>query len=207
MSGSGGWSETGRLVDSTRAMLVWEPKRIVPAYAVPVEDIDAELSAKPVSSASEPSGVAAIDAPRFAGRLVFDPSIPFSVHTSEGEPLTIHAPGADREAAAFRPSDADLDGYILLDFEGSALGIADERLVRPVTPWSPISTRRRRRGLGSTLGPQLARFASEILANSPDRSSIHISHESWHVCASGRWQDWAMANLVPIGPTRPGTTT
>ena len=27
------------VVDSTRAMLVWEPRRIVPSYAVPVEDV------------------------------------------------------------------------------------------------------------------------------------------------------------------------
>ena len=26
------------VVDSTRARLVWEPKRVVPAYAVPLED-------------------------------------------------------------------------------------------------------------------------------------------------------------------------
>jgi len=33
------------VVDSTHAMLVWEPKRIVPAYAVPDGDIDGELVA------------------------------------------------------------------------------------------------------------------------------------------------------------------
>jgi Uncharacterized protein conserved in bacteria len=27
------------IVDSTRAVLVWEPRRIVPSYAVPVEDV------------------------------------------------------------------------------------------------------------------------------------------------------------------------
>jgi hypothetical protein len=37
------------------------------------------------------------------------------VHTSEGERFRIHAPGADRDAAAFRLFDADLAGYILLD--------------------------------------------------------------------------------------------
>src|ERR1700749_5198519 len=29
--------------DSTRAVLVWEPRRIVPSYAVPVEDVRGEL--------------------------------------------------------------------------------------------------------------------------------------------------------------------
>jgi phage baseplate assembly protein W len=32
------------VVDSTQAMLVWEPRRIVPSYAVPVGDVRGELS-------------------------------------------------------------------------------------------------------------------------------------------------------------------
>ena len=35
------------IVDSTRAMLVWEPRRVVPSYAVPADDIRAELSMAP----------------------------------------------------------------------------------------------------------------------------------------------------------------
>ncbi len=46
---------------------------------------------------------------------MLDPSIPFSVHTTTGQPLTARAGGA--EAAAFRPSDPALDGYVLLEFE------------------------------------------------------------------------------------------
>lgn len=41
------------VVDSDRAVLVWEPRRVVPAYAVPAEDIDAELS--PESTDSVPA--------------------------------------------------------------------------------------------------------------------------------------------------------
>ena len=103
------------VIDSTSAMLVWEPKRIVPAYAVPVEDIHGQLTDE--SAASESPDAAAIDGSQFAGRRVFDPSVPFSVHTSEGERLRIRAPGADRDAAAFRPFDAELAGYVLLDFD------------------------------------------------------------------------------------------
>jgi len=99
------------VVDSTNAMLVWEPRRIVPTYAVPVEDIDAELSAE-----TSGNGGRAVEGSPLAGRRVLDPTVPFSVHTSEGEPLSIHSPGGDREAAAFRPFDAELAGYVLLDF-------------------------------------------------------------------------------------------
>ena len=128
------------VIDSTRAMLVWEPKRIVPAYAVPVEDIDAQISANPAASASKPPDVAATDGSQFAGRRVFDPSIPFSAHTSDGEPLAIHSPGADREVAAFRLLDAALADYILLDFDGfDAWYREDERNVgHPRDPFHRI---------------------------------------------------------------------
>jgi hypothetical protein len=32
------------IVDSTKAMLIWEPRRVCPSYAVPEEDIEAELA-------------------------------------------------------------------------------------------------------------------------------------------------------------------
>ena len=35
------------IADSTRAMLVWEPRRICPVYAVPEEDIAAAVSTAP----------------------------------------------------------------------------------------------------------------------------------------------------------------
>ena len=31
------------VVDSTQAVLVWEPRRIVPSYAVPVQDVAGEV--------------------------------------------------------------------------------------------------------------------------------------------------------------------
>jgi uncharacterized protein (DUF427 family) len=106
------------VIDSTRALLVWEPKRVVPSYAVPVEDVDGDIGAAPAPAASEPApaGADAIEAPQLAGRPIFDPSIPFSVHTTDGEPVAVRAPGAEREAAAFRPSDDALSGYVILDF-------------------------------------------------------------------------------------------
>jgi hypothetical protein len=32
------------VIDSGRAMLVWEPKRVVPTYGVPVDDVDGDLA-------------------------------------------------------------------------------------------------------------------------------------------------------------------
>ena len=102
------------VVDSTSALLVWEPKRVVPTYAVPAADVAAELIPSG-ERIDEPAGIPAMGAPQLGDRPVLDPSIPFAVHTTTGEPLTARAGGA--EAAAFRPSDPALDGYVLLEFE------------------------------------------------------------------------------------------
>ena len=54
------------VVDSTRALLVWEPKRIVPSYAVPAEDVQAEI----VAAAGVSADAAEADAPVLMGRRV-----------------------------------------------------------------------------------------------------------------------------------------
>ena len=54
--------------------------------------------------------------PRLGDRIVFDPSVPFAVRTTPGEPLTIRVPGGG-EAAAFRPDDAALAGHVIVDFD------------------------------------------------------------------------------------------
>src|SRR6516164_5149362 len=86
------------VIDSTRAMLVWEPKRVVPSYAVPVDDVDGELIAAPTKADAD-----AIVVPQLAGRPVYDPSVPFALHTTEGQPLDVEVAVGAREGAAFRP--------------------------------------------------------------------------------------------------------
>lgn len=129
------------IVDSTRALLVWEPKRVVPTYAFPEADIDAEILAAPPAEAAdtESAGVLEMGAPRLEGRTVLDPSVPFAVRTTEGEPLTIRAAGG-REAAAFRPADEALAGYVIVDFDGfDAWCEEDERNVgHPRDPFHRI---------------------------------------------------------------------
>lgn len=93
-------------VDSTRAVLVWEPRRIVASYAVPEADLLVEL-APPL----EPN-----PGPQPPPRPVLDPSVPLAVHTAEGAALDIRADGQARPGAAFRLADPDLAGYVVLDF-------------------------------------------------------------------------------------------
>src|SRR6516164_2749446 len=105
----------GTVVDTTRALLVWEPRRIVPSYAVPDGDITAELVvADP--AAADAAGTIGARMPGLFSRPVLDPSVPFAVHTAEGRAVDVRAGGQDRPGAGFYPADPGLAGYVVLDF-------------------------------------------------------------------------------------------
>jgi uncharacterized protein (DUF427 family) len=120
------------IAETERALLVWEPRRIVPSYAVPVDDLRVELIAD------------AVDLPEDDGRPFLSPGTPFTMHTMPGESLTVRSSAPDRAAAAFRPADADLDGYVVLDFFSfDAWFEEDERIVGyPRDPFKRIDVRR-----------------------------------------------------------------
>ena len=65
----------GTVVDSTRAVLVWEPRRVVPSYAVPAGDIRGEL-ALAVQAAAGPQEDGA-RMPAVSSRPVLTPADPF----------------------------------------------------------------------------------------------------------------------------------
>lgn len=104
------------VVDSDRAVLVWEPRRVTPTYAVPAEDVYAELVA-PVSPPSDTGAPAGFSIPDVTRLPVLDPRIPFAVHSTDGDPVDIRV-REERRVEAFRPSDPDLAGYLILDFAG-----------------------------------------------------------------------------------------
>jgi uncharacterized protein (DUF427 family) len=107
----------GRVViDTDRAVLVWEPKRVVPSYAVPVEQVAGILEPAFASVEWQESAPNDADAPHLGDRPVYDPRVPFGVHTTDGEPLDIRSGDTERRAAAFRPADAALNDYVILDF-------------------------------------------------------------------------------------------
>jgi uncharacterized protein (DUF427 family) len=115
------------VVDTTRAMLVWEPRRVVPGYAVPEKD---------VTAAVEPDRSPAQTAPD--GPMIF-PGTPFAAHTTPGEPVLLRA--GDATARGFRvPGDRGLDGYLLVDFAGfDAWYEEDEqRIGHPRDPYQRI---------------------------------------------------------------------
>jgi uncharacterized protein (DUF427 family) len=93
------------VADSTSARLVQEPRRVVASYAVPEADVLAEL----VPSESSPEA---------SDRLVLDPRVPFAVHTAPGEVLSVRLPdGTVAEGAAFRLSEPEVAGLVVLDFD------------------------------------------------------------------------------------------
>jgi uncharacterized protein (DUF427 family) len=120
----------GRLVvDTTRALLVWEPRRICPQYAVPEEDLWATLTdASPAGN--PPDGV-------------LHPGHPFVLHSTAGEPLTLAANGETRAAAAFRPADTDLKGHVVLDFAALDSWFEEDEPVRshPRDPYHRVDMR------------------------------------------------------------------
>ncbi len=98
--------------DTNAAMVVWEPGRIVPGYAVPESDLDAALlPAGPAPAAT--AHPVRVDA---GGPTALDPRSPFSVRTTPGESLSLRRGSRVLDGAGFRPDDPDLAGYVVLDF-------------------------------------------------------------------------------------------
>jgi uncharacterized protein (DUF427 family) len=120
----------GRTIcDTTAARLVWEPRRIVPVYAVPEAALDAELTARG-DAVTEPTA----DLPPVLG-----PEHPG--HTSPGQPLDVGVGGQVLPSAAFRPDDPDLAGYVVLDFRSFDWLEEDQPLVaHPRDPFKRIDT-------------------------------------------------------------------
>jgi len=93
------------VVDTSRPLLVWEPRRVVPSFAVPIEDVRGELVAEPAAPPSDRTPP------------VLHPGIPFALHSTDGETLSLRAGAATLERAAFAPADPDLAGHVVLDFK------------------------------------------------------------------------------------------
>ena len=117
-------------IDTTRALLVWEPRRVVPSFAVPVEDVAGEL--------------VPADAGEESGADILHPGIAFAAHSAPGETFDIQIGGRTLPQAAFAPTDDDFDGYVIVDF-GAFDGWLEEDeplLGHPRDPFHRIDIRR-----------------------------------------------------------------
>jgi len=107
------------VVDSVRAMLVYEPRRVVPSYAVPEQDVRAGVVAPDALSGTTTGAGEGIGwtPSSMSGHQILDPSVPFAAHSARGEPLAVRFGG--RVLAGFRIDDPALEGYLVLDFAGA----------------------------------------------------------------------------------------
>ncbi|MDQ6650514.1 MAG: DUF427 domain-containing protein [Actinomycetota bacterium] len=130
------------VVDSTRAVLLWEPRRVVPAYAVPAEDIAGDLVTAGVDDGVDADRVG-LSWPDVSGRPILDPSIPFGIHTASGEPVDIKGDGQRSTGAAFRLADPDLAGYVVLDFAAFDVWYEEDEPIfaHPHNPFDRIDVR------------------------------------------------------------------
>jgi uncharacterized protein (DUF427 family) len=146
------------LLDSRRALLVWEPRRVLPTYAVPAGDVACELIELPRA------GVDGAPAPGFGlpdvsmAAPVLDPTVPFRIHGGDGVPLRARIPGSSRTAEAFRPDDPELRDYVIFDFDSfdTWLEEDDEAIGHPRDPYWRVDVRNSSRDVevrlhGSTL--------------------------------------------------------
>lgn len=140
------------VVDTTRALLVWEPRRIVPSYAVPIEDVKAALTPAAAPEAEEKPR------PFGDGPPVLTPSTPFAVHSCPGETRTIQASTRELGAAGFSPSDPDLAGYLVLDWAAFDRWMDEDEdlFAHPRDPFKRIDTRGSSRHIVIEIGGKTA---------------------------------------------------
>jgi uncharacterized protein (DUF427 family) len=122
---------TDLVVDTTRAVLVWEPKRVVASYAIPEDELLIAPQPAPPAATPDYQPVGFGDGPP-----ILDPSVPFAVHTADGEAVTVGT------GDGFRLRDPDLAGYVILDFDGFQWWEEDEPIVgHPREPFHRIDVR------------------------------------------------------------------
>jgi uncharacterized protein (DUF427 family) len=149
----------------------------VPSYAVPLDDVAAAVaSVSDGAGGSEAAG--AVAGLRLGDHRVYDPSIPFAVHTTPGEAAVVRVD--DHEAAAFRPADPALAGYLILDFDGFDAWYEEEErnVAHPRDPFHRIdilpSTRHVTVSLGDVVLAESDRPALLFETHLPVRSYLPL---------------------------------
>lgn len=126
------------VVDTDRGMLVWEPRRVVPSYAVPETDVAAQM-APATTPAPEPG-----DGFEFMPGMRVLPPGQFRAHTAPGDDLAVGLEAGMLDGAAYRLDDPDLAGHVVLDFEAFAEWREEETVSvgHPRDPYKRIDVKR-----------------------------------------------------------------
>jgi uncharacterized protein (DUF427 family) len=107
------------VLDTRRGVLVWEPRRLVPVYAVPVEDVRAEVV--PADPQPDPPDLAAL--PPLLGPT------DFWIHTTQGRAADLVAGPRRLAGAGFLPDDEGLSGLVVLDFDAFSGWLNEEEVL------------------------------------------------------------------------------
>ncbi|MDN4645192.1 DUF427 domain-containing protein [Arthrobacter sp. PsM3] len=128
------------VVDTLQACLIWEPRRITPIFAVPEQELLAELA--PPALPAAPVREHAVAIRQGAAPTSLDPGTAFGRHTCAGEEFDVVTPAATAPRAAFRPKDPDLAGYVVLDFDAFNWLEDDEEIIgHPRDPFHRVDIR------------------------------------------------------------------
>jgi uncharacterized protein (DUF427 family) len=92
------------VLDTTDAVLVWEPRRVVPMYAVPAADISADLV--PCAPADVPEGLPPVLGPAN-----------FGWHLTPGQDHDVVVGDRTLPRAGFTPDDPDLGGRVVVEWQ------------------------------------------------------------------------------------------
>lgn len=125
-TGQGGETDA---IDTTDAILVWEPRRVVPMYAVPPTDILGEVVPQDRLDEIDLDGLPRVMGPE-----------DFARHTVPGAPVSLRFGDSELKGAGFVTDDPDLEGRVLVDFAAfTAWRVEDEPLVgHPHDPFKRI---------------------------------------------------------------------
>ncbi len=121
------------VADTKNAALVWEPRRVVASYAVPIADVSGALAETPPDSVEERA--VSLEA---GGPPILDPRTAFGFHTAPGTTMTLSTDSSSGQA--FVPT--ELDSMVILDFDGFDWLEEDEPIYgHPRDPFSRIDLR------------------------------------------------------------------
>jgi uncharacterized protein (DUF427 family) len=162
-------------LDTRHGVLVWEPRRIVPVYAVPEADLVVRV--EPTDPPPESPDLGSL--PPMLGPDSFEP------HTSPGRIVDLLTDDRRLARAGFRPDDPDLAGLVLLDFTAFDGWLAeDEELVgHPHDPFKRIDVLSSRRRVEVSLGGGLLASTDRALllleTHLPTRYYIRPDDVAW----------------------------
>jgi uncharacterized protein (DUF427 family) len=187
----------GLVAETIDGLLVWEPRRVVPTYAVPQADIAARL---------EPAG--RVD--DLADLPILVPTNPFAAHSCTGEMFDVIVGARRCPSAAFQPDDPDLAGYLTFDFSAFTWREEDEPVVsHPHDPFKRIdilaSTRHVRvewdgRLLAESSRPLLLFETSLPIRFYLPRADVAVELEATDTVSDCAYKGRASYFSVPDGP-------